>query len=328
MTSECLPHCMQVLATCHATAAARSAAPGMPRGSTGASSLTGLLAIPGGSGGAAMGAGAVAGGLTSPEKRVLLLNSLELLHAALNSGRAAAPITGATPSATAAAAAAAATERLVGPSRRAVESAIEAALAELGRAAAEELIGECGLGSKLAALQTAESQPHLPMASVLGLEPLALATAMRSFYATLFRRGDALVPAAEKLTTAPLRRRAVAAAARTLASTHAHIHALVRRKGSGYDAPETILLHSPEEVETLLDVMPPPAPAPPQPPPAPRAPVAPEPQPPPAPPAPPQPPPAPSVPLPSERAAPTPPPTPAPAPAPAPTPAPAYRGWW
>ena len=320
----------QVLATCHATAAARSGAQGLPRGSTGASSLTGLLAIPGGSGGAGVGVGAGAGGLTSPEKRVLLLNSLELLHAALNSGRAAAPTSGAMPSATASAAAAAATERLVSPSRPAVESAIEAALAELGRAAAEELIGECGLGSKLAALQTAEAQPHLPMASVLGLEPLALATAMRSFYATLFRRGDALVPAAEKLTAAPLRRRAVAAAARTLASTHAHIHALVRRKGSGYDAPETILLHSPEEVETLLDVMPPPAPAPSQPPPAPRVPVAPvpepphatpaPPQPPPAPPAPPQPPPSPSVPLPSERAAPT--------PAPAPAPAPAYRGWW
>lgn len=163
----------------------------------------------------------------------------------------------------------------------AVEQAIEAALGELARASAEELIGSCGLGAKLAALQacppsssslgmpcchplltlpwrraaqTAEAQPHIPMASVLGLEPLALATAMRSFYATLFQRGDRLVPAADLLDAPPLRRRAAAAAAKTLASTHAHIHSLVKRAGAGYESPETILLHSPAEVETLLDV--------------------------------------------------------------------------
>jgi hypothetical protein len=99
-----------------------------------------------------------------------------------------------------------------------------------------------------------QAQPQITMASVIGLEPLALSAAMRSFYTTLFQRGDALVPDAEKLASAALRKKATAQAAHTLAATHAHIHALVSRPGSGYDAPGQILLHTPEEVQTLLDV--------------------------------------------------------------------------
>lgn len=76
--------------------------------------------------------------------------------------------------------------------------------------------------------------------------------ARRSFYAVLFRRGDALLPQAEALTSPALRRRAASQTAKTLASTYAHIHALVSRPGSGYAAPESILLHTPREVEALL----------------------------------------------------------------------------
>ena len=91
------------------------------------------------------------------------------------------------------------------------------------------------------------------MAEIVGLEPLALASTMRSFFATLFRRGDALLPHAERLASAPLRRRATEQTARTVASTYAHIHALILRPGSGYEAPEnTILIHTPSEVEALL----------------------------------------------------------------------------
>ena len=42
----------------------------------------------------------------------------------------------------------------------------------------------------------------------------------------------------------------------TLAATHRQLHEMVSAPGSGYDKPETILLHSAEEVETLLDVGP------------------------------------------------------------------------
>ena len=51
---------------------------------------------------------------------------------------------------------------------------------------------------KLAALQTAADQPQLQLSSVVGLEPLALAAAMRAFYQQLFRSGGALVERGSK----------------------------------------------------------------------------------------------------------------------------------
>jgi hypothetical protein len=126
---------------------------------------------------------------------------------------------------------------------------------ELGRVSAADILDSSGLGPKLPALQTAEAQPHIAMSTMLGLEPLALASAMRSFYSTLFRRGDTIVPHAALIASQRLRREVSSLASRTLASTHRHIHQLVSREGSGYDAPSTILLHSPEEVETLLGLV-------------------------------------------------------------------------
>ena len=129
-------------------------------------------------------------------------------------------------------------------------------LAALAEAAATDFLEGCGLDAKLAALQTAAAQPHVAMATVLGLEPLALAAATRSFYAALFRSGGAPLPRAAQIASAELRGRAVTLAARTLAATHRQLHEMVSAPGSGYDKPETILLHSAEEVETLLDVGP------------------------------------------------------------------------
>ena len=51
-----------------------------------------------------------------------------------------------------------------------------------------------------------------------------------------------------------LRRRALQRTAQTVAATHRHIHQVVSRQGSGYTDLSTILLHTPDEVDTLLDV--------------------------------------------------------------------------
>ena len=78
---------------------------------------------------------------------------------------------------------------------------------------------------------------------------------MRGFYGVLFRRGDALLPSAERIFAPDVRKRASNQTARTVASTYQHIHSLVSRSESGYENPETILLHSPREVEALLGLM-------------------------------------------------------------------------
>ena len=208
--------------------------------------------------------------LPAPERIILLLNSLDALRIPLLAVRQARSSAGVQASAQAgevggvvvgggeagggARGVMPALHDHVGPSLALVEAECTAALAELARTSAEEFMRSCGLGEKLAALQTAEAQPQVPMATMIGLEPLALAASMRSFYSTLFQRGDALVASVELLSSAALGRQAVLATARTLAATHQHITSLVLRPGAGYEQPGAILLHTPEEVQTLLDV--------------------------------------------------------------------------
>ena len=171
----------------------------------------------------------MSGGLGPAEGQVLLLNSMDVLRstfAAAGARRHEARVT-------------ADMDRLLG---------------DLARGAAQETLAACGLAAKLAALQTADAQPHISMATVVGLEPLALGSAMRSFYSLLFRQGDALLPHADAIASPTLRRQAVALTARAVSETHAHIHELVSRPTSGYQEAHAILLHTPEEIETLLAV--------------------------------------------------------------------------
>ena len=78
---------------------------------------------------------------------------------------------------------------------------------------------------------------------------------MRGFYSDLFKRGDDLLPRGDLIDAPGVRRAAATLAARTVASTHRHVHVLLQRDGSGYTDPcRTILVHTPEEVDTLLGV--------------------------------------------------------------------------
>ena len=79
---------------------------------------------------------------------------------------------------------------------------------------------------------------------------------MRSFYSLLFTRGGGeLLPHAHRLATPRLRAAASRRAAQMLAATHRRMHQLISRPESGYaDGGSAILLHTPEEVDSLLDV--------------------------------------------------------------------------
>merc|ERR1712087_981585 len=122
------------------------------------------------------------------------------------------------------------------------------------REAAHLFFARCGLLSRLDALRTAVAQPHISVSSVVGLEPIALSAAMRAFDAQLFQSGGLPLPLADRIASADLRQRAVKGTARTIAGTYRDIHALVSRAESGYENVANICLHSPSEVDTLLDV--------------------------------------------------------------------------
>ena len=114
----------------------------------------------------------------------------------------------------------------------------------------------CDLQPKLDALSTATSQPQLTLSTIVGLEPLALTAAMRSFYSLLFQTAGAsgFVLLSERIRSADVRRQVSARAARTVGLTHRHIHELLRRPGAGYAELGGILLHSADEVDTLLEI--------------------------------------------------------------------------
>ena len=181
--------------------------------------------------------------LSSNEQLILRINSIEALRAALD----------ARPNGSGTAAAAAA--RVAATAVSKLDGQLETLVTAVARGAAEAMLNQSGLGEKLAALSTAEAQPQLKMADVIGLEPLALGAAMRGFYSVLFRHGDALLPNADLIEAPPVRRRTATLVAQTIASTHRHLHAMLSREGSGYEQPQkTILPHSPEEIDTLLGV--------------------------------------------------------------------------
>jgi len=82
----------------------------------------------------------------------------------------------------------------------------------------------------------------------------AIKSAMRTFYAQLFQSAGALVLLAERLASPRVRQQAGLRTARSVAATHRHIHELLSRPGAGYDDLGTILLHTAEEVDTLLEL--------------------------------------------------------------------------
>lgn len=199
-------------------------------GGSAASGLSGVLG--GGGGDGAVVAAAAGGKLSVGERSVFLLNCLDAIQQSL----------AAQPAEATAVRAAELSEHA------------EQMVAALAHSTAVAFFERCGLQQKLAALQTAADQPQLQLSSVVGLEPLALAAAMRAFYQQLFRSGGALVERAELVASLALRRRALQRTAQTVAATHRHIHQVVSRQGSGYTDLSTILLHTPDEVDTLLDV--------------------------------------------------------------------------
>ena len=222
-----------LLARCKA-----SAAP--PRGASGGADLGGVLAA------------RQAAGTSDPDRLVPLLNAIESMRAILAArvpyvGRTSAESVSPPPAPPPHAAA-----RAVDTSLTLLTGELNNLIDEIAREAAAGVLRACGLDAKLSALQTADAQSSIAMADIVGLEPLALSSTMRAFYGVLFRRADEILPTAHLIASPDVRAQATSQTARTLASTHAHIHALVLRPGAGYSAPETILLHTPREVEALL----------------------------------------------------------------------------
>jgi hypothetical protein len=142
--------------------------------------------------------------LTECDRLVWLLNSFESFRAALMTRSALSRE--AQQSINAASAVETGVGAVVEPILQRLTGELNGLLDELARAAAHDALQSCGLSAKLAALQTAEAQSDLAMAEIVGLEPLALSSVMRSFYGVLFRRGDALLPHAERIASPALRR--------------------------------------------------------------------------------------------------------------------------
>ena len=121
------------------------------------------------------------------------------------------------------------------------------------------LFERCGLTHKLAALQTARERPELRLAAIPSLEPAAMAALMRTVYAMLYgatagSAGASLTPSCDRVVDGALRQLATKRVCRTVALAHRSLHEAISEPRNGYvDAEPRVALHSPAQVETLLD---------------------------------------------------------------------------
>ena len=129
---------------------------------------------------------------------------------------------------------------------------------------AARFLSDCGLAPKLAILsqqqeqqeQAGEEQEQKPLATVLGMEPRAVESAVRAFEAALLDISSRLVqPAVERLLNprycAAVRRGVAALVARRYAA----LHAAVTAPAAGYPEHGARVFHyAPDQVSVMLDV--------------------------------------------------------------------------
>lgn len=199
--------------------------------------------------------------LSGAERTVFRLNCASALAAALAA---------ATSTPTAAAAAAPATPSESEPEPDACASACAPHVARLRESAArlaDALVDEetgalfqrCGLSAKLAALQTAREQPGLQLSQIPSLEPAAMAALMRTFYALLYgasagSAGASLMPNCDRVADSTLRLLAARRVSRNVSLAHRSLYEAISDARNGYvNAEPRIVLHTPAQVDTLLD---------------------------------------------------------------------------
>jgi hypothetical protein len=109
----------------------------------------------------------------------------------------------------------------------------------------EIVLRNTGLGTKLEALRATLSLGK-PIETVADLHPIAISSAIKSFYSLLFTQGIGVLSHVDSLIAKELRAEARRDIGERLASTYEEIYRSINHLG--------VATHTPEQIRTLLDL--------------------------------------------------------------------------
>lgn len=89
------------------------------------------------------------------------------------------------------------------------------------------------------------------LAAQAGMDALSLSVALKQFYGKVLT-GSVELGLLDKLSSLSLRRHAHASAAAGVAAAYKELHDAIMAPDSGYRDPQTLLLHSAQQIESLL----------------------------------------------------------------------------
>eukprot|EP00897_Mesotaenium_endlicherianum_P007060 jgi/Mesen1/6382/ME000329S05549 len=135
---------------------------------------------------------------------------------------------------------------------------IEAHMALLVDGEVDRILSRCELGSKVALVrlrqeESSSAEDAVPLAQLPEMAPEALAESLRSLFALLAGSQGALAEY-ELLQVPRLRTEACSRVSSALADAYATLYQVVLDPSSGYQAPRSMLRHTPDQMRTILGI--------------------------------------------------------------------------
>mmetsp|Transcript_32539 Transcript_32539/g.52727 ORF Transcript_32539/g.52727 Transcript_32539/m.52727 type:complete len:649 (-) Transcript_32539:193-2139(-) len=134
---------------------------------------------------------------------------------------------------------------------KALNTQVQENMKQLVQEQTYQILHRCGLMDKLQALQSSSDKP---LSTVIGMDAQSLTDSLRAFYASLFALGSLVIPQCDRIVDQKLRNTARQGVAQSVAATHSALYSAIMDPKNGYQDPASILLHTPDQVRTLLNV--------------------------------------------------------------------------
>jgi hypothetical protein len=100
----------------------------------------------------------------------------------------------------------------------------------------------------------AKGKPPLLLSAAPGLDEAALAHALQTFYKTVFSFGGFVLPQCDRIFNPKLRLGIKNSVAKLVSREYALLYRAVHDPAQGYSSPATLMPHTPQQIDTVLDV--------------------------------------------------------------------------
>eukprot|EP00026_Physarum_polycephalum_P002347 Phypoly_transcript_02353.p1 GENE.Phypoly_transcript_02353~~Phypoly_transcript_02353.p1 ORF type:complete len:697 (-),score=97.91 Phypoly_transcript_02353:629-2719(-) len=117
---------------------------------------------------------------------------------------------------------------------------------------ATRLLRNCGLLQKLSVVQH-RTEKQRPLAQELGMGKHSIFETIKAFENTIIEMGVLIVPHCDRLINARIRSVARKSIAKEITQTYTSLYNAILDPESGYDTPQTMFKHTPQQIETILN---------------------------------------------------------------------------